>query len=122
MEPRSDPSDETASRTDSAVVPGLSAQLASSIVCGGCGTTVDATDPYPFRCPRSGDGGDHVLRRVLDIARLEFPLGDSEANPFVRWRELFHSYHLFTACGLKDRDFVELVRELDAAVARVDGH
>jgi len=122
MEPQSDTSDETASPTYGAVAPGPSAQLASSIVCGGCGTIIDPAEPYPFRCPRSGDGGDHVLRRVLDVARLDFPLGDSEPNPFVRWRGLFHSYHLSTAYGLRDKDFVELVRELDGAVARVDGH
>src|SRR5208282_2820329 len=94
----------------------------SSIVCGGCGTTIDAAEPYPFRCPLSGDGGDHVLRRVLDVARLDFPSDDLEPNPFVRWRGLFHSYHLSNACGLSDKGFVELVRELDAAVAKVDGH
>src|SRR5271169_4926862 len=116
MEPPSETSDETARQTYAAVAPGPSAQLASSIVFGGCGTIIDAAEPYPFRCPRSGDGGDHVLRRVLDVARLDFPSGDSEPNPFVRWRGLFHSYHLSTAHGLSDKDFVQLVRELDSAV------
>jgi threonine synthase len=121
MEHPSDTSDVTASATESGVVAGLSGQLASSIVCGGCGTAIEAAEPYPFRCPRSGDGGDHVLRRLLDIPRLEFVLEDAEPNPFVRWRGLFHSYHLSIACGLGDEDFVELVRRLDEAVTRVDG-
>jgi threonine synthase len=92
------------------------------MVCGGCGTVVDAAEPYPFRCPRAGDDGDHVLRRELDLNRLEFPLGDPEPNPFVRWRRLFHSYHLATAHGMADEAYVELVRDLDAQVAKVDGH
>jgi threonine dehydratase len=96
--------------------------LASSIVCGGCGTVIDEAEAYPFRCPRAGDGGDHVLKRVLDIERLEFSLDDSEPNPFVRWRHLLHAYHLGTARGMSDLAFVELVRRLDGEVARVDGH
>jgi threonine synthase len=92
------------------------------MVCGGCGIVVDAAEPYPFRCPRAGDGADHVLRRELDLAVLQFPLGDPEPNPFVRWRGLFHSYHLATAHGMADEAYVELVRGLDDQVAKVDGH
>ncbi len=102
--------------------PSSSAELASSIVCGGCGSVIDASEPYPFRCPRSGDGGDHVLRRLLDVGRLAFPLEVSEPNPFVRWRGLFHAYHLATANGMGDQAYVDLVRGLDSEVARVDGH
>jgi threonine synthase len=98
------------------------AGLASSLVCGGCGTVVADTEPYPFRCPRAGDGGDHVLRRLLEVSRLEFARGEREPNPFLRWRRLFHAYHLATANGMSDASFVALVSELDAEVARVDGH
>jgi hypothetical protein len=59
---------------------------------------------------------------VLDVSRLTFPLDASEPNPFVRWRGLFHAYHLGTAHGMSDEAFVELVRDLDSEVARVDGH
>ena len=96
--------------------------LASSIVCGGCGTVIAPSEPYPFRCPRAGDEGDHVLRRVLDFGRLDFSLEETEPNPFVRWRHLSHAYHLATSHGMSDTDYVELVRGLDAEVARVDGH
>jgi len=108
--------------TGASSLSGLPPQLASSIVCGGCGCVIDASEPYPFRCPRAGDGGDHVLRRVLDVSRLSFSLEDSEPNPFVRWRGLFHAYHLATANGMSDGAYVELVRDLDGAVAEVDGH
>jgi threonine synthase len=102
--------------------PPVTHELASQILCGGCGTVIDPAEPYPFRCPRTGDGGDHVLRRELDVARLEFPLEDPEPNPFLRWRRLFHSYHLAAAHGMADDAYVELVRELDDQVAKVDGH
>ena len=105
-----------------AAPPSSPMELASSIICGGCGTVIDASEPYPFRCPRSGDDGDHVLRRVLDVSRLSFSLDVSEPNPFVRWRGLFHAYHLATARGMSDQAYVELVRELDDQVAKVDGH
>lgn len=96
--------------------------LASTLVCGGCGTVVPPDEPYPFRCPRSGDGGDHVLQRVLDHSRVSFPPQEaSEPEPFVRYRELLHSYHLARAGGMSDEAFVDMVREMDSAVAAVDG-
>lgn len=49
-----------------------------------------------------------------------FPSGD-EPNPFLRYRSLFHSYHVARAHGLSDADYVEVVERLDAAIARVDG-
>ena len=63
-----------------------------------------------------------MLRRVLDVSRLEFSSETDEPNPFVRWRGLLHAYHLATAHGMSDQAFVELVRGLDDEVARVDGH
>jgi threonine synthase len=101
---------------------GASAGLASSIVCGGCGTVIADSEPYPFRCPRAGDDTDHVLRRVLDLSKVEFALDESEPNPFVRWRGLLHSFHLAKAHAMSDVAFVELVRCLDDEVAKVDGH
>jgi threonine synthase len=121
MEPATEPRQQAGAPT-TGISSSPSPGLASSIVCGGCGSIIDASEPYPFRCPRSGDGGDHVLRRVLDIGRLSFPLGDPEPNPFVRWCGLFHAYHLATANGMSDRAYVDLVRGLDDEVARVDGH
>ena len=117
MEPSTETRQDAQVPKAGATPPSLSSELASSIVCGGCGSIVDAAEPYPFRCPRSGDGGDHVLRRVLDVGRLSFSLDDAEPNPFVRWRGLFHSYHLACAHGMSDRAYVEMVRGLDSEVA-----
>ncbi len=97
--------------------------LASTIVCAGCGSVARPDDPYPFRCSnaRDGDDTDHVMTRVLDPTRVRFPESD-EPDPFLRYRELFHSYHLARAHGLRDEDYVEIVERLDKEVAAVDGH
>jgi threonine synthase len=60
------------------------------------------------------------MGRVLDVARLGFATG-TEANPFVRFRTLLHSYHLALAHGWSDARYVELVERLDAAIVAIDG-
>jgi threonine synthase len=94
----------------------------SRLVCAGCGATPAPAEPYPFRCPNAGRGDDvdHVLRRELDLAAVEFPHGD-EPNPFIRYRSLLHSYHLARAGGMTEARYRALVRRLDDAVADVDG-
>jgi threonine synthase len=96
---------------------------ASTIRCSGCGHVADPEDPFPFRCPRAGtDDADHVLTRVLDLAAVRFPDGNSgEQDPFVRYRTLMHSYHAATARGISDAGYRDLVTSLDAAVADTDG-
>jgi threonine dehydratase len=112
------------------------APVAPAMVCAGCGATAAdvgrvriqpdrgiGADAYPFRCShaRENDDTDHVLTRVLDPAMVRFP-GRGDANPFVAYRNLFHSYHVAHAHGMSDDDYVGLVRALDDEVARVDGH
>ena len=104
----------------------------STICCPACGYITDPADPYPFRCPRAGtDDADHLLTRVLDTAVVRFPppptpasnpAPASDANPFLLYRTLMHSYHVATARGLSDRAYRDLVASLDTAVAAVDGH
>ena len=96
--------------------------LASRLVCAGCGGSPPADAPYPFRCPAAitGDDVDHVLRRELD-ASVSFP-SDDDPQPFVRYRELLHAYHVGRDGGLTDAELVALVRSLDARVAEVEGH
>lgn len=94
---------------------------ATAVVCEGCGTVAPPDEPFPFRCPNAGnDDVDHIMVRELDPTHLSFPRGD-EANPFVRYRELFHAYHLGLANGMSDGDHVHLVEQLDKAIAGVDG-
>ena len=95
---------------------------ASTICCAGCGYVAGPADPYPFRCPRAGtDDADHVLTRVLSLDGDRFPAGP-EANPFLRYRALMHSWHVARARGLSDAGYRDLVASLDASVAAVDGH
>ena len=96
----------------------------SQIVCAGCSAVVAGTEPYPFRCPRAGAGDDvdHVLRRLLDVTSVTFPDAvPAGGNPFVAYRNLFHSYHVAIAAGMADEEYVSLVRALDDSVAEVDG-
>jgi threonine synthase len=100
----------------------VSAAPATSVVCEGCGYTAPVDEPFPFRCPNAtGDDRDHVMVREIDPTHVSFPDGN-DRNPFVRFRELFHSYHLGRAHGMSDDDHVHLVEQLDKAVAAVDGH
>ncbi len=84
---------------------------------------VPAEQPFAWRCPaaRPGDDIDHVLRRVLDPAGVD-GRPRRAANPFVRYRRRFHAWHVARAAGWSDERFVDLVRELDEAIADVDGH
>jgi threonine synthase len=97
--------------------------LPSIVSCAGCGFQAPADDPYPFRCPNAGRGDDtdHVMTVALDAAHMRWP-GGREPNPFVRYRTLFHSYHLAAAHSMSDAEYVGLVERLDRAIAAVDGH
>jgi threonine synthase len=96
----------------------------SRLVCAGCGVEPPLSWPYPFRCPRAGRGDDvdHVLRRELDHGRIAFPRDDSEPNPFLRYRQLLHAYHVARSHGLSDDAYCAIVDSLDARVAAVHGH
>jgi threonine synthase len=95
----------------------------TGLACAGCGALGPAHHPFTPRCPgrRPGDDIDHVMARGIDLNRLD-PPADPDPNPFVRYRALFHAYHVARAAGWGDTRYVDLVRELDDAVARVDGH
>jgi threonine synthase len=109
------------------------------MVCGACGWKAADDDPSPFRCWHAGRGDDvdHLLIRRLDLGAVAATHGahtfeqsraywqriflSEEPNPFVRYRVLLHAYHVARAGGMSDDDYVALVRQLDAAVAQVDG-
>jgi threonine synthase len=103
------------------------AALPSALVCAGCGASPAPDAPYPFRCPgaRAGDDTDHVLRRILDVSAAHFPtsgLEQGDLRPYIRYRRLFHSYHVACAGGIQDAEYCDLVARLDEQVAKVDGH
>lgn len=97
------------------------------LACAGCARAVDADDPLPFRCAAAapGDDIDHVIARPAPPAAL--PAGarwpdDDNDNPFVRYRTLMYAWQRARARGLPDQEYLALVRDLDAAVADIDGH
>ena len=82
------------------------------LVCHGCGALAQAT--APFRCKNAGtDDVDHVIERHLPSG-ASFVEGDS-ANPFLRYGTLMYSRSLAPVI------YDEVVAELDAKVAAVDG-
>jgi len=95
----------------------------SHLRCAGCGRVLPEDEPLPFACPARipGDDVEHVLEVVLDLDGQAWPAQGS-ANPFLRYRELMHSYRLARRRGMSDTDYVALVNALDGEVAAVDGH
>jgi threonine synthase len=99
----------------------------SALVCAGCGASPEPNDPYPFRCPGAGAGDDvdHVLRRILDMSAVQFPMVGKEQgdpNPYIRYRRLFHSYHVARTGGIEDTEYCDLIARLDEQVANLNGH
>jgi len=108
----------TRARTSGEAIPGSAVE----VVCAGCGHVAAADAPFPVRCPRAtaGDDIDHVMMRRLREPGLRFPERE-DANPFLRYRELFRAYHLARGAGWPDERYVALVERFDAAIAEVDG-
>jgi threonine synthase len=75
---------------------------------------------HPFRCRHSGsDDVDHVL---VHQPGADFqPDHGEDANPFVRHRECLWAWQAARQRGISDAAFVARVRQLDEAIAAVDG-
>jgi threonine synthase len=89
--------------------------------CAGCGAEVPGA---AWACPRRrpGDDIDHVMVPQRHLEGVLFPPeGDPESNPFVRYRHLLASYQRWLDLGGSDGGFVDLVGQLNEAVANVDG-
>ena len=88
------------------------AWLAARLVCAGAAPPA-FDDPYPFRCPATaGDDTYQVLRRILDVSAVGFPtsgVGDDGGDPYLRYRRLFHSYHVARDGGMQDAEYCALV-------------
>ncbi len=99
---------------------------ASRLVCGGCGAEVPADRPFAFRCPAARAGRRH---RPCPSARARPPPWSPPSGRVRPTRTPSCATAAGStpgtspvAAGWSDERFVALVRELDEAVARVDGH
>lgn len=93
---------------------------APSLVCTGCGTVVSGAQP--FRCPEAeGDVRDHVLNWIGPPTGATLAT-EGDPNPFIRHRRLAFAWQVAQARGMADHGYVALVRDLDRAVAAIDGH
>ena len=111
------------SATPAVVAAPVTEAMAVKVVCAGCGAVAPRESVFPARCDRAapGDGIDHLMTRHLDLSRVVLA-ADADPNPFVRYRQMFHAWHVARAAGWSDERYVELVRRFDRAVANVDGH
>ena len=97
----------------------------SRLVCAGCGTAVREETPIVWACPaeRPGDDIDHILEVAPEPTAMAYHAEDAGAsdNPFERYRDRLHSYQVARSAGWSDERYLTLVRQLDEAVASVDG-
>jgi len=88
--------------------------------CAVCGTTVPTASAGPWRCPSATPADRHHLLRI-ETDGAPTPPADNDPNPFVAYRARMAWHAFATANGMADDDAVALVREIDAAIAGVDG-
>ncbi|MCP4444571.1 MAG: pyridoxal-phosphate dependent enzyme [Myxococcales bacterium] len=98
----------------------------SRMVCAGCDTARPADELLSFSCPNRGQGeADHVLRVELSpetiVAGWPQDTLSSDENAFVRYRKLSHSWHLATARGITDAEYVAMAEELGERLSEVEG-
>ena len=97
---------------------GTSSPLVTGFRCATCATAVDVATPWPWRCPAAGESRHHVLRIERALAPLR-PLADP--NPFVAYDHEMAWAAFAGAHGMASSDRLALVRELDDAIAAIDG-
>lgn len=71
----------------------------------------------PWRCPNENGDRHHVLL----IEEVDNLLIDDDPNPFIAFRQNMMWWQFATANAMSDEKIVQLVRELDLAIADVDG-
>jgi threonine dehydratase len=85
-------------------------EVATKMVCRGCGYEMPPVHLQPFRCPNAGrDDTDHVLHR-LNSGWGQTPTGVND--PFVRYRKLTHAWNTAMAMGMTDAEFIDVVQRI----------
>ncbi len=88
--------------------------------CAVCAASVPIAATSPWRCPNATTTDRAHVLRIEGDGQPQPPAGD-DPNPFVAYRARM-AWHAFAAAhGMTDADAIALVRDLDAAVAAVDG-
>src|SRR6187431_386259 len=104
----------------------MTVMLAVGWECAVCGATRDVAEPFPWRCPNSLPLDRHHVLRLTSRESSDTPdapnLGHAEANPFVRFDRRLAWSAFADAHGMAFAERRRLVLELDAMIARVDGH
>jgi threonine synthase len=100
-------------------------------ICAGCGWVAPVDAEVRFSCPQAAEAAqddvDHLLHRNLkrstmgEASAAKMIFADFESNPFIKYRELLHSYHTGRAHGLSDGDYCRLVSDLAEELRQVDG-
>ena len=92
----------------------------TGLTCSVCGAQVPLSRALSWRCPNStGADRRHVL--AFDTVIAPFRPVDN-VNPFLAYRSSLAVDAFGAAIGLADPDRAGIIAELDAAVARVEGH
>ena len=100
----------TAVRVDEPVVTGWR--------CAVCGTRVGIAEPLTWKCPNASVGDPHLLRPERNLAPLR---AVDDPNPYVSFQRYLVWDAFAAANGLSVEQRTQVVRDLDAAVGRVDG-
>jgi len=91
--------------------------------CTGCDAEVDSISEAIFSCPNraSHPAIDHVLLPIRSSANTLKLTGEPDPNPFIQFRTLMSPYATAMARGMTDTEYVDMVRQLDAGLERLDG-
>ncbi len=100
--------------------------LVSRMVCAGCEVARPFDELLSFSCDRRGqDDVDHVLRTELGdeavLAGWPQTAVNRHDNAFLRYRKLSYTWHLATARGFTDAEYIDIVEDLARKLVAVDG-
>jgi threonine synthase len=88
-----------------------------AMISSGCGWAAPPLAMRPFRCTNAGrDDVDHVLVRHVRNGAIE-----DDPDPFIRFRRFTHTWETAMARGIRDAEYIDVVRRLEDAIEQVDG-
>ena len=88
--------------------------------CVVCGTTVDISEPLVFKCPKSTAADPYHTLQIVQHDEPVRPIS-GDRNPFLAFQPFFAWDSFAASLGMSEGDRRDLVIEIDARVAAVDG-